>query len=834
MAQTGPRTVSFWNTLRIRARNYWKILISVALFASAAPNLPVCRAQLQQPLVFSSAGAVASRNDQTGALTPVTGSPFSPSTDTAFTLDVQGRFLFSLGTNSIHMFAITNSTTGAYQELQNSPFASSNSDVPIFIAVEPTGQYIAVVNAVSQVPGEASVETFQITTTAPNGPGLVPVPGSAVQLDSSPVGVAQPPNDQSFLIYMGPNPNSQNSTLQNGSEFQTLSINSQTGLIAGLQSGNASEQEGLSFAMDPQGRYYVFASRDNLLETSSVQLVGLDGQLASSNLQLPMYYEPFQLWIESTGSFVYASISDLGNPGFVQIYSLNFQDSQLTLTTSSPLPNFTTVPAYVADPTGSFDYGFGSDENTIIAYTVDPLTGYFIETGNSPFTIPQIGGSLTFTIPPGGQASSGPSISLSAASLSFASVQTGTSSTPQVITLTSNGGEALSVNSIALSGADASQFTESDTCQAPTVLQPNKFCSISITFAPTNTGSQQASLTVTDNAPGSPQSVQLNGGGSAPPPPAPAVSISPNPLNFPTITEGTTGNPMTITVTNSGNATLHLTSAVVGGNNPSDFTTATSACNGAINAQTSCVITVSFAPLAAGQRTETITLTDDASNSPQVINVAGTANLAVSLGAASSGSTSASVTAGQTATYNLQITPGSGYTGTVSLSCSGAPESASCTLPSSVSISNGAPAPFTVSVSTTGSSSATPSLRIPPSPVFPRVFPLLIGAVLAALLVWFVLSCVAQAHAVPAYVEKCQQDQRRKRLISYFLCSAALVLLLLVATGCGGGTTQVAPASIQPAATPQGNFTLTITPTANSTSGKSLQLQAIELTLTVN
>jgi hypothetical protein len=361
---------------------------------------------------------------------------------------------------------------------------------------------------------------------AERGPALIPVAGSALELDSTPLAVAQPPNDKNFLIFLGPNPDSQNSTIQQGSEFQALSIDPTTGFLTGLQQNNANSERGLSFAMDPQGRYYATGTRDNLLEIGNVQIFGLDGKITSSSVALPMFNYPVGLWIDSTGSFVYAAISDLNNPIVVQIYSLNFQNSQLTETTSSPLPGFTSVPSYAPDPTGAFDYGFGSAQNTAIAYTVDPLTGYFVETANSPFTIPQINGSLTFSIPPGQQGVSGPSAALSATSLSFGKLQTGTSSLPQVITLTSNGGEALSVNSIALSGTDPSQFTETDTCQAPSVLQPNKFCSINITFAPTNTGSQQATLVITDNAPGSPQSVQFSGEGVAPPPPAPPVSRS--------------------------------------------------------------------------------------------------------------------------------------------------------------------------------------------------------------------------------------------------------------------------------------------------------------------
>jgi hypothetical protein len=249
-----------------------------------------------------------------------------------------------------------------------------------------------------------------------------------------------------------------------------------------------------------------------------------------------------------------------------------------------------------------------------------------VQTANSPITISQIAGSLTFSIPPGQQGVSGPSASLSATNLSFGSIPTGTSSLPQTITLTSNGGEALSVNSISLIGADPAQFQETDTCQAPAVLQRTKFCSINITFAPSAsaTGSQQVTLSITDNASSSPQSVTLGGTGVAPPPPAPAVTVTPNPVSFATITQGATSNPIMIAVTNSGNATLNISSVTLGGNNPGDFSMS-SGCSGPYAANSGCAITMTFTPLAAGQRSAIISISDDAQNSPQPIQVSGTA-----------------------------------------------------------------------------------------------------------------------------------------------------------------------------------------------------------------
>jgi hypothetical protein len=831
MAQRREVRTYFCQSCGPRAKKYWKILIILSVVVSAALQLPTAHAQLQQPLVFSSAGAVASRNDQTGALTPVAGSPFT-SANQSLVIDVQGRFLFAIGTTSIHMYQITNSTTGAYQEVACSPFASSVTNQPAFIAVEPTAQYIAVVNRVGQNPGDGMVETFAIapssTSCTLGGPALVPVAGSATELDSTAIGFAQPPNNKNFLVFLGPNPDSANTTIDQGSEFQALSVDPSSGLVTGYQQSAALPQRGLSFAMDPQGRYYVAGIQDNLLEFGMIQLVGIGGDELTGNIQLPEHSFPEGLWIDSTGTFVYAAINALSGPDFVNIYSVNLQSGLLTETASSPLQGFTTVPPYYADPTGSFNFGFGTDQNTAIAYTVDPETGYFVETANSPFTIPQINGSLTFSIPPGQQGVSGPSASLSSTNLSFGSIQTGSSSMPQSVTLTSNGGEALSVISISLGGADPDQFQESDTCQAPSVLQPTKFCSISISFAPSvsATGSQQATLTITDNAPGSPQTITLGGTGVAPPPPAPAVTVTPNPVSFPTITQGTISSAIVATIKNIGTAALNIASATVGGNNLIDFTTTISGCSGVIAPQSTCSITITFAPLAAGERTEIITLTDNASDSPQVINVGGNANPAVMLGAAPSASTAATIAAGQTAQYNLQIAPGAGYTGTVSLSYSGAPAGATIQGPATLQINNGNATPFTVSVITSGGSGG-----VLPFSSLPRSMPLWRIRAASGLIATMVLVLLFVIRA-----KRGPYTQPRRG--AFPAASAAIVLLallgvMLTAAGCGGGSAAITTPS-PPLTTPQGTSKIIVAPSAMSANGQPLQLPPIQLTLTVN
>jgi uncharacterized repeat protein (TIGR03803 family) len=77
-----------------------------------------------------------------------------------------------------------------------------------------------------------------------------------------------------------------------------------------------------------------------------------------------------------------------------------------------------------------------------------------------------------------------------------------------------------------------------------------------------------------------------------------------------------------------------------------------------------------------------------------------------SFSAASGGSTSTTVTAGQIATYDLQLNPAGGFSGSVSLACSGAPAQATCSIsPASLTVSGTSPVPFTVTITTMAATS---------------------------------------------------------------------------------------------------------------------------------
>jgi hypothetical protein len=291
-------------------------------------------------------------------------------------------------------------------------------------------------------------------------------------------------------------------------------------------------------------------------------------------------------------------------------------------------------------------------------------------------------------------------------------------------------------------------------------------------------------------------------------------------LSFGTVTQGTSSAPQTVTVSNAGGAPLHISSVVLGGASSADYVLTNGCTASPYAVNTSCSLSVSFAPLATGSRAGVVTLTDDAPNSPQTISLAGSASPAITAGPAPNGSASATVSAGQTAQYNLQITPGSGYTGTVSLACTGVPLAATCQLPATLQISNGNAAPFTVSITTTGATAAAMPIHLLPGS--PDEALRAVAALYAVVIVILPLTRRTVRISWP----------RTRRISLTFAAGTIAILVLTTLAGCGGGSyvTTTPPHII----TPQGTSTITITPSASSLSGKPLQLPPIQLTLTVN
>ena len=163
----------------------------------------------------------------------------------------------------------------------------------------------------------------------------------------------------------------------------------------------------------------------------------------------------------------------------------------------TPTGNISTVA-------GNGNYGFGGDggpaTSAMLAYprnvTVNGAGDIFIA-DYSNNRIREVTGTVA-----------APVASLSPSSLDFGHQQAGMQSTPLIVTVSNTGTADLNVSNVSVSG----DFLETDNCQSGSV-SPGYSCTISVSFLPTATGSRTGTLTITDDATDSPQTVDLTGTG---------------------------------------------------------------------------------------------------------------------------------------------------------------------------------------------------------------------------------------------------------------------------------------------------------------------------------
>jgi hypothetical protein len=207
------------------------------------------------------------------------------------------------------------------------------------------------------------------------------------------------------------------------------------------------------------------------------------------------------------------------------------------------------------------------------------------------------------------------------ASLSFSNQVVGTTSASQTATLTNNQSTALSITSIAFSGTNASDFAETDNCIGSVTAGAS--CSINVTFTPAALGSRAGSLNIATNVSGNPLTVPLTGTGVAA---TRIVSLSASSLTFTNQMVGSTSPAQGIALNNTGNSTLTISGLAFSGTNASEFAE-TDNCGGSVAAGATCTINVTFFPAATGNRTGTLSITNNATSppSPQTVALTGTA-----------------------------------------------------------------------------------------------------------------------------------------------------------------------------------------------------------------
>jgi hypothetical protein len=182
----------------------------------------------------------------------------------------------------------------------------------------------------------------------------------------------------------------------------------------------------------------------------------------------------------------------------------------------------------------------------------------------------------------------------------------GVSTPPQTLTLSTNG--PLTITSI----ATRSPFAQTNNCGKS--LSASGTCTVKVIFTPKTLGTQDGTLTVSDNGAGSPQTASLSGTGVQP-----AVMLSSTGQTFATQVVFTTSKAKTVKLTNSGSETLSITGIKITG--PFHQT---NTCGTGMAPGDNCTISATFGPTAKGPVSGSVSIMDNAPGSPQKLALTGT------------------------------------------------------------------------------------------------------------------------------------------------------------------------------------------------------------------
>jgi hypothetical protein len=203
-------------------------------------------------------------------------------------------------------------------------------------------------------------------------------------------------------------------------------------------------------------------------------------------------------------------------------------------------------------------------------------------------------------------------VDLTPIALSFGNQNVGTSSAAQIATLTNVGASSLAIGKIGITGKGGKSFGQTNDCGSS--LAAGASCTVSATFAPTFGGPVTASLEVSYKGAGSPETVALSGTGLK----SPTVSLLPSSLSFTAQSIGTTSPAQTATLTNTGDQTVTISNLVVSGS----FTESNN-CPSSLGVSGQCQIQIVFTPTTSGTVGGVLSVTDDASGSPQQVSLSG-------------------------------------------------------------------------------------------------------------------------------------------------------------------------------------------------------------------
>jgi len=310
--------------------------------------------------------------------------------------------------------------------------------------------------------------------------------------------------------------------------------------------------------------------------------------------------------------------------------------------------------------------------------------------GAAAGTLTLVDGAGTQTVALSGFGYAAATDGLSPLSVAFPATAEGQVSAAQTVTLTNSGDLPLTSISVAVSAGF--QIAQNG---CGTQLAAHSPCAIGVEFAPTQTGSQNGALSVSDITRAQPQAVALSGTGVEPG----ALSVSATTLSFSSQDLNVASAPQTLTITNSGGVAVTNLGFGITGQGAANFSCgaticSATTCDAALTPGSSCTVQAIFDPATTGGSSASLIIAAEGVKTPVTVVLTGNGQVPFGLNAsppqliflptvAGSSSSAQTVTVTNSSNFaasQLAFSVSAGFTLTENTCAGSLASGASCTL----------------------------------------------------------------------------------------------------------------------------------------------------------
>ena len=214
----------------------------------------------------------------------------------------------------------------------------------------------------------------------------------------------------------------------------------------------------------------------------------------------------------------------------------------------------------------------------------------------------------------------------SPASLVFPDTAVGQSATEQVVITNVVESGALTIESMGISGPDATMFADQFDDESSVVLQPTESTTVTVVFSPSAAGARTATLQANHSGSG-PLSIPLSGTATTPDAGSTPLQASPASLSFATTAVGQSTSQDVVLRNGGASGSLTIQSAEISGPDATMFSgDLTGGSPVTLGPGNSTTVTVAFSPTASGSRSARMVVTHTGTNTPLSIPLSGEAD----------------------------------------------------------------------------------------------------------------------------------------------------------------------------------------------------------------